>query len=153
MLLTAVQGVSSLRWERRTLSVILRKLEALGCVKQVRALDNTPRPTLRYFRCVKLIRELGEKESQKLFGQGYRKIIPSRIDEVEEIDTEDDETDGNQPGQPADAVLSHNDAERKNLQEVERVVPQWTGSGCITNFLYDLIHRTGTQGLSTMVSQ
>lgn len=147
--LKARLGVTSLRRERRIVGIFLRKLAALGCIKQVKALDNTPRPSLRYFRCVKLVREPGEKESQKLLGLGYGKIFPVNAVEAEDIDSEDDDLDDNQPEEAGDFATAEQDRPGKILQEVERPIPQWTGYGCVFNLVHDLVQRTGTQGMST----
>ena len=135
------------------MSVFLRKLAALGCIKEVKALDNIPRPTLRYFRCIKLVREPGEKDSPRLFGSSYGKLFPTAIEDAEDVDSEDDDVDEYQPDQPADLTAAKETLPVKNLKEVERPVPQWTGSGCVHQFLHHLVRRTGTQGISTMVSE
>ncbi|MCJ1465758.1 RNA polymerase III transcription initiation factor complex subunit [Pseudocyphellaria aurata] len=147
--LKARLGVSSLRRERRIVGIFLRKLAALGCIKQVKALDNTPRPSLRYFRCVKLVREPGEKESQKLLGLGYGKIFPVNAVEAEDMDSEDDDIDDNQPEEMGEFGTAEDDRPGKILQEVDRPIPQWTGHGCVFNLVHDLVQRAGTQGMST----
>ena len=37
------------------------------------------------------------------------------------------------------------------IQEVERSIPQWTPERPISNFIFDLVHEAGEQGISTKV--
>lgn len=134
------------------MGLFLRKLAALGCVKQVKALDNITRPTLRYFRCIKFVREPGEADSQKLFGPGYGKIHLKATEEAEEIDSEDDDIDEYPDDQLAELTAARENPPTNDLKEVERLIPQWTGSGCVHYFIHDLVQRSGMQGMSTMVS-
>ena len=80
-------------------------------------------------------------------------MFPVNAVEAEDIDSEDDDIDDNQPEEAEDFATAENDRPGKNLQEVERPIPQWTGHGCVFNLVHDLVQRTGTQGMSTTVSR
>ena len=120
---------------------------ALGCLKEVKAFDNTPRPTLKYFRSIKLIREPGEQECRIIFGKGYGKMFLENPAGEGDMDSQDDDVDDDQAEEPSDRIPV------ENLKEVERPIPQWTGTGCVYNFLHDLIQKSGTQGMMTKVNQ
>lgn len=150
-ILTAIQGVSGHLRERRILASTLRKLEAVGCVKQVRAQAHGLGDRSRYFRCVKLIREPGDNESQRLCGLSNVDLRFASIGQGENSDSESEAGEDDHVRQISSLVGLDNGEESNVLQEFRRPIPQWTGSGCINNLFYDLIQRAGTLGLSTMV--
>lgn len=131
----------------------LRKLEALECVKQVKAQDDSLGLTSKYFRCVKFIREPGEKESQLLFGLANVNMRPVSTDVVEELDSEGDFIEDDKSEEPTSSRFANDSKQLQKPQKVERPIPQWSGAGCINNTLYDIVHGSGTKGISTMVSQ
>ena len=135
----------------RVLARTLRQLEALGCVKQVRAQANFDLPTTFYFRCVKLIREPTETEWQLFLSphRGLLSLINAREGEDVDADGEvDDDYDGDDC---VNARKNNNDPPAMNLQEVRRPIAQWDGDCYLNNLLFDLIDRYGTQGVSSMV--
>lgn len=131
----------------------LRKLEALGCVKQVKAQDDSLGCASKYFRCVKLIREPVEKESQILFGLANINMRPTSAEVVQDLDSEGDFAEDDKIEQPTGSGSVNDSLQLQKPQEPERPIPQWSGAGCINNNLYDLVHRSGTKGVSTMVSR
>lgn len=138
-------------WERRILASNLRKLEAVGCVKQVRALAYGLGDGSKYFRCVKLIREPGENESQQLCGVSNVDLRFVSIGQGEDSGSENEVGEDEQGPETLSLVGFDKSEEGTLLKELRRPIPQWTGSGCINNFFYDLVQRAGTLGLSTMV--
>jgi hypothetical protein len=139
------------RWERRVLASTLRKLEAVGCAKQVRAHAHSLGDDSKYFRCLKFIREPGENESQYLCGLSNVNLRSISIDQADTSDSESEADGDDQAHQTLSLVGLDNIAEGTNLQELRRPVPQWTGTGCFGNFVYDLIQSAGTRGVTTMV--
>ena len=137
------------RRERRVVGTFLRRLEVLGCIKQVKARDHTLGDESKYFRCVKYIQEPGERESQLLCGQAHANIRTAPFPEAEHTESEDDDAD--EEDRPDRLKANGHAVQVKDLREVARPIPQWTGTGCIDNILHDVIHQSGTQGLSTMV--
>lgn len=130
----------------------LRKLEALKCIKQVKAQDETLGYPAKYFRCVKFICEPGERESQLLFGLANVNMRSKNTETVEDSDSEGESVDGDEverltgPGSVDDSL------QLGELQQLRRPIPQWSGASCVNNDLYDLVHRSGTKGISSMVS-
>lgn len=146
-----IQGVRGHRWERRVLAATLRKLEAVGCVKQVKARAHGLGDGSKYFRCLKIIREPGENESQQLCGVSHVNLRSTRVDQTELSESESDGDEGDQAAQSLTLSGIDNRADGASLQELKRPIAQWTGSGCINNLLYDLVWRAGRHGLSSMV--
>ena len=136
----------------RVLARTIRQLEALGCVKQVRAQANSNLPTTLYFKCVKLIREPTETEWQLFLSphRGLLSLINAREGEDVDADGEvDEDYDADDPAVPGKDNVG---APTKNLEEVRRPICQWDGDRCLNNLLFDLVKRSGTQGMSSMVS-
>ena len=135
----------------KVLARIVRQLEALGCIKQVRAQANSNLPTALYFRCIKLIREPDETEWQS-FISPHRGLPNSTAAGDDDDPDADGEADGEYGAEPS--TYSQNNEEGppiKNLREVGRPIAQWDGDHCLNNFLFDLIDNSGTRGMSTMV--
>jgi hypothetical protein len=139
------------RWERRVLASTLRKLEAVGCAKQVRAQAHSLGSDSQYFRCLKLIREPGANESQHLCGLSNVNLGSVSIDATEISDSESEVNEDDEAQQTLSHAGLDDRVEGTNLRELRRPIPQWTGSGCFGNILYDIIQKAGTRGLSTMV--
>ena len=135
----------------RVLARTLRQLEALGCVKQVRAQANSDLPSVLYFKCVKLIREPTETEWQLFLSphRGLLSLINAR--EGEDVDTDGEVDEDYDADDSVNMVKDSNGAPAKGLQEVRRPIAQWDGDCCLNNLLFDLVDRSGTQGMSSMV--
>lgn len=119
---------------------------ALGCLKDVKALDmSRSRPEIRYFRSVKLIREPGIHECRKVFGLGYGKIYQGNAEGEAEWGSEEEDIDDDQGGLPISSLAV------ANLKEVERQIPQWTGTGCVYNLIRNIIQMSGSQGCASKV--
>lgn len=123
----------------------------MGCVKQVRARAHNLGDDYRYFRCLKFIREPGENESQYLCGLSNVNLRSIGIDQADISDSESEVDEDDQADQTPSLVGLNNSAEKTSLQELRRSIPQWTGAGCFGNFVYELIQRAGTRGVTTMV--
>lgn len=129
----------------------LRKLEAVGCIKRVKAQDSSLDIEPKYFKCVKLIREPGEKDLQQILGSAHSKIRLMGSEYTENVDHESEPDEDHQSLHPSDLRATEDEPSAKTVQSHERPIPQWTGAGSINNFLYDLVHKSGTRGMSTMV--
>lgn len=100
---------------------------------------------------MKFIHEPGEKESQLIFGLSNVKMRKNN-NIAEDLNSDEESIEGDH-GEQATSFRPVNDrVQVQKLQQFKRLVPQWSGTGCINNNLYDLIHGSGTKGLSTMVS-
>ena len=120
-------------------------------MKQVRAQAHGLGDGSKYFRCLKLIREPGDNESQQLCGVSHVDLKFVSMGQGEDSDSESDTGEDDQAGQTLSFVRVSNSEEDTILKEFRRPIPQWTGTGCINNLFYYLIQRAGTLGLSTMV--
>ena len=120
-------------------------------MKQVRAQAHGLDDRSKYFRCLKLIREPGENESQQLCGLSHVDLRFVSTGQGEDSDSESEVDEDFQARQNLSSAGLRISEVETTLKEVRRPIPQWTGSGCINNFFYYLIERTGTLGLSTMV--
>ena len=135
----------------KVLARTLRQLEALGCVKQVRAQANSNTPTSLYFRCVKLIREPDETEWQLFLSPHRGHSNATTVREDEDLDA-DGEIDDEYDLEASPSLRTEgNSSLVKSSGEVGRPIAQWDGHRCLNNLLFDLIDRAGTRGMSTMV--
>ena len=130
------------RWQARVLATAVRKLEHIGCLKRVRAASEATRKVRLYFYCVKLIHEPSEKDLEAFYAPTTNLFDHHT---VEEQDPEDEDEPDRAVGGPM-MVL-----EKTHLQEIGRVVPQWNPDRSLSNFLHDLIHDAGIQGLTNKV--
>ncbi|KAL8735942.1 MAG: hypothetical protein Q9166_000504 [cf. Caloplaca sp. 2 TL-2023] len=142
-------GVTGLKWPMRIFASHLRRLERIGCIKQVRAHPNTEIPSPFLFRCVKYIRDPEGKEWNPVNfpGRGRRK---SPVVEGNEPDASFDEEQGYLVEEEQYIARLGNSQQPKSLKDIERPIPQWSGDSTLSNLLYDLAHAAGSQGISTM---
>ncbi|KAL8905859.1 MAG: hypothetical protein Q9207_002379 [Kuettlingeria erythrocarpa] len=139
-------GVTGLPWPKRLFASHLRRLESIGCIKQVRARPDIEATTPFLFRCVKYVRDPEGKEWQPI-------QYPSRnrLKDVAAGATEPDALlDEEQDYQLEEAQYLARHGVGHALEEVDRQIPQWSGDGTLSNLLYDLVHSAGEKGLSTM---
>ena len=92
-------------------------------------------------------------ESQYLCGVSHVDLRSVNIDRTGASDPESEVDEDDQALPASTPARIGNSAQGTNLEELKRPIPQWTGSGCISNHLYDLIERAGTLGLSSMVGR
>lgn len=143
-----MKGVTGLPWPKRLFASHLRRLESIGCIKQVRARPDIEATTPFLFRCVKYIRDPEGKEWQPI-----QYPARNRLKDVAAEATEPDASiDEEQDYQLEEAQYLARHGAGHNLEEVDRQIPQWSADGTLSNLLYDLIHAAGEKGLSTMVS-
>lgn len=135
----------------KVLARTLRRLEALGCVKQIRAQANSNVAAPLYFRCVKLIREPDEKEWQLFLSPHRGPSNTATLEEDEDLDADGEIDEDNDLEGMSTLRNDETGAPVKDLREVERPIAQWGGDQCLNNFLFGLIDNAGTQGMSTMV--
>ncbi|KAL8732119.1 MAG: hypothetical protein Q9181_004064 [Wetmoreana brouardii] len=142
-------GVTGLPWPMRLLASHLRRLEHIGCIKQVRAHPQADSNAPFLFRCVKYIRDPQGKEWQPINFPSRNRSQPMTVENVEADVLSDDEQDY-QAEEARYLAGVGGSRPLKGLQEVERAIPQWSGDDMLSNLLYNLVHASGTQGLSTM---
>lgn len=134
----------------RLLATQLRRLERIGCIKQVRAHPNTETPSPFLFRCVKYIRDPEGREWNPVnFPSRYRPKPAIVLNN--EPDASSDEEQDYLAAEEQYLARFGGRQQLESLQEVERPIPQWSGDSTLSNLLYDLAHAAGLQGISTMV--
>ena len=134
----------------RLFATYLRRLEHIGCIKQVRAHPDTDSTAPFLFRCVKYIRDPEGKEWEPLQFPSKRHPKESNV-EINEPEAFSDH-DNEYEAQEAQYLARHGaNQPLQGLKEVERAIPQWSGDSTLSNLLYDLINSSGLQGISTMV--
>ncbi|KAL9587530.1 MAG: hypothetical protein Q9203_003482, partial [Teloschistes exilis] len=136
------------RWQTRILAGHLRRLDHHGCVKQVRAQGEGMKSGRFLFRCYKYIRDPEDRE-WKMAGRSSRALPMPAV-----AGTHDDISDGEEDYDAEEAKylagIGEGQQPLKNLKEVGRSMPQWTGDGALSNLLFNLVDASGTSGISTM---
>ena len=130
------------KWRARILTKAVCKLEHIGCLRRVRAASEASKNSRVYFHCVKLIHEPSEKDLAAFYAPA-RYLFDEQA--VEERYPEDEE-EANQA--MLEATMN---VEGDQLQEVGRIVPHWNPDRSFPNAVHDLIHASGTQGLTNKV--
>ncbi|KAL8930561.1 MAG: hypothetical protein Q9208_000431 [Pyrenodesmia sp. 3 TL-2023] len=139
-------GVTGLAWPKRLFASHLRRLESIGCIKQVRARPDIEATTPFLFRCVKYVRDPEGKEWQPIQYPSRNRSKDVAAEAIESDALPDDEQDY----QLEEAQYLARNGGVHNLTEVGRQIPQWSGDSTLSNLLYDLIHAAGKRGMSTM---
>ena len=135
-------------WRSRHRLSFLRKLEIVGCVKEVNArafLDGKLKN--RRYRCVKMVREPTEADWQAFIDSAYRGLDDEEAGRQSQQVLQDDYQDED----VADADSAPGVHGIDEIQEVDRPIPQWNLDQHINNFIFRLVNDAGEQGISTMV--
>ena len=136
-------------WRSRHRLSILRRLEIVGCVKEVNArafLDGKLKN--RRYRCVKMIREPTEADWQAFVESAYRGLDDGEAGRQSQQVLQDDYQDDD----VVDVDRAPGVHGADEIQEVGRPIPQWTPDQHISNIIFGLVNDAGEQGISTMVS-
>lgn len=140
-----------LRWPMRLLARHLRRLECLGCIKQVRAYPVTDSTVPFLFRCVKYIRDPEGKEWEPTQFPSKKTLKQSNGDDDDGPNVLSDDDQEYDAQEALYLAKRGGQQQLRGLTEVERPIPQWPGDGTLSNLLYDLVHASGQDGMSTMV--
>ena len=143
----------------RVLNHVIRRFEEHGFLKRVRAASQFADLELGvYHECIKLVRMPDTTEMRVVWGPtaNQKRFDPDDGLGNAGAGTDDDGSDGpdgtrRQDSDPAMAINGPSGAESALLREVEMQIPQWTPKQSWGNLFYEIIGRSGTQGLSTMV--
>ncbi|KMQ45533.1 hypothetical protein HL42_3815 [Trichophyton rubrum] len=127
------------RWHGKILRRAIRKFEAIGCIRRVRAVSQYSNAMKSLHPSVMLIREPTEKDI-KLFHEDSKGLMSS----LEQLDADLDEEQGQE------IVVDPNlEGDSTNyVVDIGRTVPQWTPDRTISNLVFDTIHQAGTRGIS-----
>ncbi|KAL8795708.1 MAG: hypothetical protein Q9182_007498 [Xanthomendoza sp. 2 TL-2023] len=142
-------GVTGLRWPMRMLARHLRRLERIGCIKQVKAHPDTANPSSFLFRCVKYIRDPEGKEWNPVNFPPRGRAKPAAVlDNDDDAPSDEEDEYLAEEAQYLDRISGSQPLH--SLKEVDRPIAQWSGDSTLSNLLYDLAHAAGLQGISTM---
>ncbi|KAL8708455.1 MAG: hypothetical protein Q9220_006679, partial [cf. Caloplaca sp. 1 TL-2023] len=145
-------GITGLRWPMRILASHLRRLENLGCIKQVRAYPEGETTAPFLFRCAKYIRDPEGKEWRPVVypARGRLKTTEAVQDVPDVLDVPSDEEQDYQAEETQYLAGLRDGRELRHLKEVERPIPEWSGDNLLGNLLYDLVRASGSHGISTL---
>ena len=134
------KGVFDSRWLSKRVAIAIRQFELEGFLRRVCAPGNIGG---RIHRCVQLLREPKKQDLTSFENDHPIPHIPPSKEEDADVDGEQDEEYQS---------ISNTVIPLEDIQGTTRVVPQWIPDRCMTNLFRELIHSSGTRGLSTMVS-
>ncbi|KAI4237140.1 MAG: hypothetical protein LQ349_002064, partial [Xanthoria aureola] len=143
-------GVTGLKWPMRVLARHLRRLERIGCLKQVRAHPDIETPSPYLFRCIRYIRDPEGQEWNPVIYPGKTSRLLSTSTVSNELDLPSDDEHDYQAEEAEYIARFGTSQQPESLKEAERPIPQWTGDSTLSNLLYDIVHSAGCQGISTM---
>lgn len=135
----------------RVLARHLRRLERLGCIKQVRAHPDIEAPSPFLFRCIRYVRDPEGQEWNPVIYPSKASRMQSTSIASDELDLPSDDEQGYLAEEEQYNARFGNGQQPDSLQEVGRSIPQWSGDSTLSNLLYDIAHTAGCRGISTMV--
>lgn len=154
-----LQGMDKSRFHWRTLSRMLRKVEAFGVWRRIRVPLATNRTYDRkgakgvtvqaYSRCLKFIRDITNED--------WRKLSTSSKLSVEEESEGDEASDieqGEKDNEDVDVDAINEQLSRVDvdaIQEIPRDLPRWNVYTPTPNIVFNLIQSAEKDGLSSMV--
>lgn len=161
-MLILFQGLDRSRFHWRSLSRILRKVEAFGVWKRIRV----PLPNNRSYdkkgggtvtvqchaRCIRFVRDISADDWKRLANSSKMTIGEEDEDEDGSSDVEEEKGEREDEGVDVDAIneqLAHVDVDA--IEEIPRQVPRWTMTIPMPNLIYNLVTEAGKQGVSSMV--
>ncbi|KAI4201588.1 MAG: hypothetical protein LQ348_001630 [Seirophora lacunosa] len=146
--LKAKLGFTASPWYNRLFARHMRRLERIGCIKQVRARPQIETATPFLFRCIKFVREPQGKEWMPFQSPSRHQSKLTGAEDTETAVMFNDEQD--YQAEEARFLAGHGGSQDSHqLEEVERPVPQWSGDENISNLLFNLVHASGPIGMST----
>ncbi|KAK2882492.1 hypothetical protein FQN49_000291 [Arthroderma sp. PD_2] len=133
------------RWHGKILRRAIRKFEAIGCVRRVRAVSQYSNSMKSLHPSVMLIREPTEKDI-KLFHEDSKGLISS----LEQLDADMgiDEDQGQEI--VVDSSLEADSSKGSYVVDAGRVVPQWVPDRTLPNLVFDAINQAGARGISNI---
>ncbi|KAI2402762.1 hypothetical protein LOZ67_001529 [Ophidiomyces ophidiicola] len=135
-------------WRSKILRRAIIKLEAIGCLRRVKAISQYHQVMKSLHPSIMLIRDPTEKDI-RLFHEDNQAVIASlrqgdtnslRDSQGQDEDLEDiDDMPGAASLGPVTVV-----------QDASRVVPQWTPDQNLSKFVLDIIHKAGPAGMNNL---
>ncbi|KAF9892497.1 RNA polymerase III transcription initiation factor complex subunit [Aspergillus nanangensis] len=132
------------RWRWRILSRSLRKFERIGVLKRVRAPSQYADTLKKYHPCVKLIREPSEKDYAKFHEFSLGVLMDEEPEDNAELDDDVEPNDGERGSASLENGLLD---QEQDVEDVGRPIPTWTPDRSIHNQIFEVIHKSGTDGI------
>lgn len=139
------------RWHGKILRRAIQKLEAIGCVRRVRAMSQYHKIMRTLHASVMLIREPTPKDV-RMFHEDTSSLVSS----LESGGVEDEELAQDEPsaGPPEiDPLLQDSSGKEEFVVDASRKCPQWNPDRTLPNAIFDVVNRAGTNGVSNQVSR
>ncbi|KAI9827342.1 MAG: hypothetical protein M1819_006984 [Sarea resinae] len=132
------------KWHTKLCVKMVRRLELLGFVSRVRA---TSAHRKNFHKCIKLVHYPDEQELAPLWvaSGSFSQALPLDGDEDAEGETDDEDLGEGVNSSAQEAQTSGNE-----LQEVGRLLPQWSPYRPLPNLVFSIIDATGTEAMSTV---
>ncbi|KAK2797246.1 hypothetical protein FQN51_008769 [Onygenales sp. PD_10] len=137
------------RWRGKVLGRAIRKLERIGCVRRVRAVSQYSDVMKSRHPSIMLIREPTETDL-RLFHEDSRSLMSYLEQEdadMMEVDQEQSQQDGGEEFPVIKRDIA-NEPEVEYLEQVGRIVPQWTPDRPLSNMIFDIIDKAGREGMT-----
>ncbi|KAK5014141.1 hypothetical protein LTR60_003512, partial [Cryomyces antarcticus] len=134
-------GIAGKREETRWFRAAVDRLAVLGCIRRIRARVSHEKVARqdRWLRCLQLVRPIEKGDRESFITMGTRKEKELR----EELDAEGEDDDEL-------ALDDFDTVENIEVEETTRIAPQWTPERPQSHFLFDLVDKTGSRGISSM---
>ncbi|KAK8164822.1 hypothetical protein BKA80DRAFT_326933 [Phyllosticta citrichinensis] len=147
-------GIKTKTWEMKSLWRSMRRLEGLGLVKKVKAQIKGMVITQKWYRCIKLTRQPTPRDrvvfvtmSMRAANRVKNEQADAGGDEDAEHDVESAEDDDNEGNGAGQAPLGADN----DVEEIERLPPQWDPDRPLTNLFWDVIDDSGPSGTTTAI--
>ncbi|KAL9080393.1 MAG: hypothetical protein Q9157_000849 [Trypethelium eluteriae] len=128
-------GIQSSSQQTKLFYRAATRLEKLGCLQRVKAKPSNGPSAERHLRCLKLLREPDDEDYRRFvsFGKKQDKSNREPNQDLELIQDQHDDLD--------DLFADEDDI------EIARIPPQWTPDVPHANFLFNLVHSGGADGV------
>jgi transcription factor C subunit 3 len=130
--------------QSKLLTRVIRRLEAIACIRSVMALSQYSEITRKRYLSVKFIREPTEAERQTLFDDArLNGGPPGDQDDAENSEAEDELVD--------DSTIDGGRETTEAIHLVERLIPQWIPGTRLPNLIIKAVDQSGLKGMNNIV--
>ncbi|KAK2745430.1 hypothetical protein FQN57_003773 [Myotisia sp. PD_48] len=138
------------RWRSQILARAIRKLEAIGCLRRVKAVSQYSEQMKSLHSSIMLVREPTEKDI-KMFHEDSKSLLSSiERGDVGSADAEADADDDQETDIVVDPALTADSSNKNYVVDAGRAVPQWTPDRILANQVFDAVDRAGKSGIKNL---
>lgn len=139
------------RWHGKILRRAIQKLEAIGCVRRVRAISQYHKLMKSHHASIMLIREPTPNDI-RLFHDDISSLVTSlEAGGVEDEELAQDEAVEGTP--EIDPLLQDGSSKEEFVVDASRKSPQWNPDRNLPNIIFDVVNGAGTNGINNQVSR